>query len=161
MDDDDSSTRAMKDTYTRHSNTLEEYMRSFNLTPDQQGSLVFINGKPVGFDLVSRSDKYAVIHPQLMRSYALEAMLEQTNNSPAPNPERAMRFIEAIGTCKTSPFDSVGLGVDIRVESKKLVGSALAYEDQVVHLCLFAAEEEAVDMHMTQLRQRRRFRRNG
>ena len=63
-------------------------------------------------------------------------------------------------TCQTKQFDSVGLGVDIRLESNDRVGSALIHDEQVVHLCLFASEDDAVDTGMASMRRQRRFRRH-
>jgi hypothetical protein len=37
---------------------------------------------------------------------------------------------------------SVGLGMDLRMESKRMTGFALSFDDRIVHLCLFALSKE-------------------
>ncbi|MDP2647602.1 MAG: hypothetical protein Q8P24_21945, partial [Desulfobacterales bacterium] len=57
---------------------------------------------------------------------------------------------------------SVGLGIDLRMESKKFTGFALSLDDQILHLCVFAKEDDRHDNGMTasmrRFSQRRRSR---
>jgi hypothetical protein len=45
--------------------------------------------------------------------------------------------LAAASGAKTESRPSVGLGVDLRLESEKLVGFALEHEGRIVHICLF------------------------
>ena len=49
---------------------------------------------------------------------------------------------------KVDSHDSVGLGTDFRMESRKLTGFALALDDQILHLCVFA-RDNAGDKHVS------------
>jgi hypothetical protein len=39
--------------------------------------LVLLNGKVVGLDIVSRESAYKVLHAKLVKSYAMEAILQR------------------------------------------------------------------------------------
>ena len=49
----------------------------------------------------------------------------------------ASDVLAAASAAKAESRPSVGLGMDLRLESEKLVGFALEHEDRVVHICLF------------------------
>ena len=124
-----SSTGAMRDAYTHHSRTLDEYLSAFEPEAGQQGSLVFINGQLEGLDLLSLTEAYQTIHPQLIRSYAIEAMLEHSSGACDFDIEQASDLLHKLHSCDTSQFDSVSLGTDVRLKNVELVGAALTYEE--------------------------------
>jgi hypothetical protein len=68
-------TGAMKDVYDAKGAELDDYLKSFRVVDGQKGMLVFLDGKPVGFDYVSRSGAFGLLFPKLVKSYAMEAML--------------------------------------------------------------------------------------
>lgn len=72
-----SSTGAMRDVFESKLNDLDEYMKAFKCTTDQKGILVLLNGEVVGLDLISRESAYKILHPKLVKSYALEAILQK------------------------------------------------------------------------------------
>ena len=49
----------------------------------------------------------------------------------------ASDVLAAASAAKAESRPSVGLGMDLRLESEKLVGFALEHEGRVVHICLF------------------------
>ena len=70
-----SATGAMKDVYDAKGAELDDYLKSFKIVDGQKGLLVFLGGKPVGFDFVSRPGAFGQLFPKLVKSYAMEAML--------------------------------------------------------------------------------------
>jgi hypothetical protein len=68
-------TGAMKDVYDAKGAELDDYLKSFRVVDGQKGMLVFLEGKPVGFDFVSRPAAFGLLFPKLVKSYAMEAML--------------------------------------------------------------------------------------
>jgi len=76
-----SGTSAMSDVYRAKEEDLRQCDQVFKPVAEQVGLLAFIGGKPAGLDLVSRSSAYAKLHSELVRSYALEGLLDP---SPAP-----------------------------------------------------------------------------
>ena len=72
----DSMTGAMRDVFEAKRTALDDYLKSFGLESGQKGALVFIGGKAAGLDFVSREAAYGLLHAKLVKSYAMEAMLE-------------------------------------------------------------------------------------
>ena len=84
----DSMTGAMRDVFEAKRTVLEDYLKSFGLEGGQKGALVFIGGKAAGLDFVSREAAYGLLHAKLVKSYAMEAMLEAERakrGRPAPS----------------------------------------------------------------------------
>jgi hypothetical protein len=71
----ESETGAMKDVFEKRRSDLESYMKAFKYQPGQTGILVFLDGEAAGFDMVSRDSAYKELHPKLVKSYAMEAVL--------------------------------------------------------------------------------------
>jgi hypothetical protein len=59
---------------------------------------------------------------------------------------------------KRRSFVSVGIGSDFRYLGKKIIGSALAVDDHVVHVAFFRATETEIAGNMANLSRRRGFR---
>jgi len=72
-----SPTSAMSDVYKAREDDLRQCDEVFKPVPNQVGFVAFIGGKPAGLDLVSLTSAYAKLHPKLVRSYALEAIVDQ------------------------------------------------------------------------------------
>ena len=75
-----SPTSAMSDVFNAREHDLHQCVRTFKLFANQVGLLAVTDGKAVGLDLVSFSGAYAKLHPKLIRSYALESLLEPAGN---------------------------------------------------------------------------------
>lgn len=144
-----SGTGAMKDVFNSVEEQLEEYIKNFNIVPEQKGLFVFIDGKIAGFDVLSLSSAYGKIHSKLIKSYSMDAirsdsarreMLNNKNDKTKSldiSVEQAKYFIEEIKDCNETKFKSAGLGYDYRYEGEFCVGSALLVEDYAIHMAFF------------------------
>jgi hypothetical protein len=132
-----SSTRALRDVYTTKTGQLEEYEQAFECLPNQKGCLVFINGKVVGFDVISSNSVYNTVHAKLIKSYALDGLLQSKEQFNQPSIASAQAFLQEIQDTQASKFDSVGQGLDYRFEGSGAVGSALVSDASVIHLTFF------------------------
>lgn len=144
-----SGTGAMKDVFDSVEEQLEEYIKNFNIVPEQKGLFVFIDGKIAGFDVLSLSSAYGKIHSKLIKSYSMDAIRsgsarrEMMNNkndktkSLDISVEQAKYFIEEIKDCNETKFKSAGLGYDYRYEGEFCVGSALLVEEYAIHMAFF------------------------
>jgi hypothetical protein len=155
-----SQTMAMRDVYTAKTEELEAYGEAFGCVTHQRGSLVFINGAPVGLDVVSREEAYAGLHPKLVRSYAIDALLDRKNGHKAPSRLKAKALLTEAQNCEVNRYDSIGLGYDYRLEGEKVVGSALVFEKTIIHMALFRLKKHETKDFMSSYLQRRGFRRN-
>jgi hypothetical protein len=153
-----SSTGAMKDVYTSRESELSQYAQSFSYVPNQQGVVVFINGKVAGMDVLSQKSAFEKIHLKLIKSYAMDAILDSTKPGTSGKDAETKTFLKEITGCRESRFASIGLGEDYRYEDKKSLGSALLFEDKVIHLAFFRSEENDSGDRMSGLSRRRGFR---
>jgi len=156
--DVDSSTGAMKDVFSSRGADLDKYLEAFECQPGQRGLLVFIDGKVVGFDLVSRAASYEVLHPKMVKSYAMDAMLRRKKKAGRPSENEARRFLDRALDCQEEKYRSKGLGWDHRYEGKRIVGSALVYRKTAIHAAFFQVDGSEEIGTMSSFRNRRDFR---
>jgi hypothetical protein len=152
-------TGAMKDVFEQKETDLNEYIEAIPLIPDQKGMMVFINGTIVGFDILSRPAAYASLHKKLLKSYAMEALLERKKHFPEPTTDVAKHFLQSITASEEKKYQSTGLGWDYRFEAQGKVGSALVNDDNVIHMAFFTIDESEKVGNMSGFRQRRGYRR--
>ena len=156
-----SRTSAMADVYAAKSKELDEYLQAFAYVTHQRGSLIAINGQFVGLDVISREKVYETLHPKLVKSYAMDALLQKKDPFDEPSVGQAKAFLQEIQECEENKFDSIGQGHDYRFEGERVIGSALVFAQKVIHLAFFRlAKSERVD-NMSGYLQRRDFRRSG
>ena len=148
-----SKTGAMNEVYEAKGTDLDGYLKSFRLAPGQKGILVFIDGRPAGLDFVSREAAFATLFPKLIKSYAMEAMLVTERRKRGrgkgdadkalarPTADQAREFLKRAAGCEEKKYESVGLGWSYRYAGPGVVGSALAFNDKVVHMAFFSVEE--------------------
>lgn len=129
-----SPTGAMRDAYQTMDRDLEAYSDEFQVAPGQQGSLVMINGDVIGFDIVSRESAYQTIHQQLIKSYAMDALMARADPADTPSAAKALQFVNEALHCSETRYDSVGQGYDHRFQGEHMIGSALVFEGAVVHM---------------------------
>ena len=152
-----SPTHAMSDVFRTREAGLQECLADFRCLPDQQGLLVVIDGEVSGFDMVSRSEAYARLHEKLVRSYALDTLLQppKTEADPQPATVKAHSFLGELALARQHKFQSVGYGWDLRFEGNQLAGSALVSDDHVIHAAFFRLDPVEAKPPMASLRQRR------
>ncbi|NPV58929.1 MAG: hypothetical protein HPY75_04610 [Actinobacteria bacterium] len=153
-----SPTRAMSDVFESKAADLEDYLKAFACLPEQRGMLVMVNGEVVGLDMLSLAPAYEILHPKLLKSYAMEALLDRKAKAPKAGRKKAEAFIAATAECEEKKYNSVGMGWDYRFEGKNLVGSALVYRKKVVHMAFFKMDETERAGRMADFRTRRGHR---
>jgi len=153
-----SSTGAMSDIYECKERDLKGYLDVLKYIPHQRGIFVMINGRVAGFDVISLESAYEIIHPKLVKSYAMDALLEKQRDHETPSTEKARAFLEEAKSCNETRFGSLGYGWDHRFENKHMVGSALVHREQVIHLAFFEVEEIERIGRISSASGRRRFR---
>lgn len=157
----DSSTGAMKDVFDSQKKELGDYLEAFTLQPEQQGILVYMNGKVCGLDFLSRNEAFTNIFQKLIKSYAMDALLEEQKSRKAPDHVEPGAFLAGLQRCQESRFESPGVGHDYRYEGSSCVGSALVYEAHPIHLAFFGLDSNEREIPMADFRSRRQFRRRG
>ena len=161
-----SPTGAMAAIYDKEMPSINEYVKHFRLIDSQVGAIFMINGKVVGLDAFGKPGTFSIVFKKLLESYSLDAIdwYDPDKEHKALKSE-VTRFQEsalsATASAETRP--SVGLGTDYRLESRKVTGFALALDDHLLHLSIFARangnNREKQPTRMGRYTQRRRNRR--
>jgi len=155
-----SPTGAMKDVYEGKKEDLEEYMKAFQCLPHQKGIMVLVNGEIAGLDILSRESAFQMLFPKLVKSYTLDAILEKEKKKESSQKplEEAKSFLEAIKDCEEKKYPSSGQGWDYRFEGKDKVGSALVYDNTIIHMAFFKISKEEKIGRMSGYKKRREYR---
>jgi hypothetical protein len=134
-----SQTRAMKDAYLQRQKDMEDYLKAFPLLDGQKGLIVFLNGQVLGGDYISRNSAYGNLHEKLIRSHAIEALSEPTEQpSEADLKIDGHRLLKALAEApEVTQHDAVGLGEDYRYDGENVSGAVLFYKETAVHLTAF------------------------
>lgn len=154
-----SETGAMRTVFEAKMKDLDDYLRAFGYLSGQKGILTFIGGEVAGLDFVSLDKAYSMLHPKLIKSYAIDALLMDKKNG-GPSIDKAKVFVAQAVKCKEKKYQSVGEGWDHRFEGDSLVGSALKFGKKVIHMAFFAVTESEKTGDMAGFRRRTRFRTN-
>jgi hypothetical protein len=109
--------------------------RALERQPGQVGVLVMAGGTFVGLELVG--------HPETWDDLALRtlpALLMDRDRAPAGEGEKAdaSAWLDRVRGSSLALTPALGQGQEIDVEDEDLAGSGLWYEQQVVHLAVFA-----------------------
>lgn len=94
-------------------------------------------------DLVSSKASYPHLHHKLIKSYAMEALLnaQEETQEDLSNYHKSLKFMKDIKDSRWKKHKSVGYGWDYRFENRQAVGSALIYQKEAVHTGFFKKEE--------------------
>ncbi len=120
--------------------------------------MVLINGKAAGMDVLSRARAYRALHPKLLKSYAVEAFLNQGKKMSRLTLERARGFFSCVAECEEREYRSVGLEWGHRFLGRRMVGSALLYRRAVIHAAFFETAQAERAGRIADLSYRRGFR---
>lgn len=155
-----SATSAMRDVYESRKGDLEDYLRAFPCPPHQRGILVFINGEAAGLDMISREEAFSVLAPKLVKSYAIDAYLEggSTGKAFPVSRDSAREFLKQTTNCIEEQYPSLGHGTDHRFEGPSVVGSALVFQETVIHTAFFRVTESEKTGRMAGYKRRRGHR---
>ncbi len=153
-----SQTGAMRDVFQAKKGDLDEYLKAFICVPHQRGLFTFIDEEVVGFDFISLESAFSKLHPKLVKSYAMEALLRKKPITKKPNIKKAQEFIKEAMKCDEKKYKSVGNGWDHRFEGKEIVGSALKLRKKVIHMAFFRITESEKAGKIAGYRRRRGFR---
>jgi len=134
-----SPTHAQADIFEAHEGGLRQLRSAFPVTPGQCGA-VFALGESIALDWVSRPDAFARLYPKLLDGYLLDA-LERLDGKPA----RAVElegFVTALSGAVRSTRPSAGRGEDVRLRARRVVGSGLELDGELIQLCAFSSEAQ-------------------
>jgi hypothetical protein len=161
----ESETAAMSAIFEMNQKKLNDFVSGMPINDNQVGAIFSIGGAVVGLDAFDSARTFAKAAPKLMRSYAVDALENDTDaDAKKPADEAVQSFLNGISAADASRFKAVGLGDDLRFKGLHLTGAALELSDQIVHVVAFPGslyeshdEQTPRPAHMTSARTRRTF----
>jgi len=154
---------AMAAIYDKERPSLDEYVKKFHLIDSQVGAIFMLNGQVAGLDAFGKPETFSNVFKKLLESYALDSIdwYDPDKEHKALKSE-VTKFQKSALSAKAETRPSVGLGTDFRFESKKVTGFALALDDHLLHISIFAradgTKHEKQASRMERYTQRRRNR---
>ncbi|MEJ5359447.1 MAG: DUF6569 family protein [Desulfobacterales bacterium] len=148
--------------FEKKSPVLEKYALGLSPCERQLGAAFLAGGEVMGFDAFGRPGTLHAMFRGLVESYALDALSAKKEETPAATAqEKVSAFLAAAQSARVESRPSVGLGVDLRLETEKLTGFALEHEEKIVHFVLFpqVESEKHVELEFLVRQIRRRLRR--
>lgn len=142
----ESPTSASEEMYASNRMRAQRYVESFVHEQRQVGSVFLVDGKVSGVDLFASESTHKSMLTRVVRSYSLDALdsVESRNisdsnqeNEAATTRAAAKQFVERLMNAATIQYDGLAEGQNIRFEQDGLTGSALVFQDQVLHLSAF------------------------
>lgn len=140
-----SDTGAMGDIYDHHHASVEDYLHEIVWLDCQVGAAFAIDGYVVGLDVFDSQNIAREYLPKVIRSYALDAIAHRSSRrshagtaaSRKPLEVEVVELLDQLSSAEAESFPAVGVGTDVRIDSRELAGAALVRDDAVVHLSAF------------------------
>lgn len=128
-----SPTASMYDIYDGKKNDFENYKKHLTMLENQNGFVVFINGKAVAVEYISDTNVFKQNFNKVINSYIYSALAEKKEFKPQNYIDKSKDFFMQFEKAQELEFKSVGLGYNYRYESKKINASGLIYENTLIH----------------------------
>ena len=132
-----SPTAAMGCIYEENRDSMKDYREVFSVSPDQAGAVFGIGERVAGVEFFDSPSTFRKLFPKILQSYAIDAMELRDKETSAPDQSDATGLLSQIAETPFQSYPAVGMGTDLRVSGKDLVGGGLVVEDQVIHFVAF------------------------
>ncbi len=135
--DSPSSSDAMQDLYSKYETELRELEEGFSVPADCNAVAFVVGGKILGTDFFDKSDTLGKLWQKLIRSCSIDALEFAKERAGSAAPEEISKWLENSATATQEPFPSPGMGLDVRIEGKDVIGASLVIDDHPIHMELF------------------------
>jgi hypothetical protein len=137
-----SPTGALDAAYAGAAERIVDRVDHFPNLPGQVGILAFLDGAPLGLDIIGGANLFARLHDRLLRGYIMDAMSTPpaSPEPAAPDAAAAQHFLDRVRQARRVAAETVG-GGRYAVLVGDVVGGDLTAADRPVHLCAFPAAE--------------------
>lgn len=138
-----SKTSALNDSYENLKSQQDDYLKHFKLQDNQCGLIAIVNNEIKGIEFFHTPGIYRQYHEKILRSYIIDEIADakkgaesQSNNLEKIENE-VRKVTEDISKSKFERSKGEGLGDNVRFSNKHGTGSALIYEDAIIHMPYF------------------------
>lgn len=114
---------------------LAEELAAMGPLPGQRGLVVGVGRRIVSADLFASTELLAANWEALVRGYLVDAMGGEAATAQAG---AALRFLHRLATAEVSAGEGLGLGTELHLRSRSVVGQALTFEGGLVHASAYA-----------------------
>jgi hypothetical protein len=128
----DSRTRNLGDYYRDTKNQIDKLTRGIFIPDDVNGFIAMIEGKPIELTIMGSYQLFSSHAQGLMTGIAVECFEDFRKNLTYE------QFMVAVSKANIETYPSVGAGSDMRIEDRRIVGSALVNQNQLIHLGVYA-----------------------
>ena len=131
-----SKTSAMNDNYNNLNHKQEEYLNHFIILNGQTGLIAIIDNEVRGIEIFNNPEIYKEYHEKIIKSYIIDSF----NGKNSKNNIKIKEIEKILNNISESVFikeDNVGLGESIKFSNNHGSGSALIYDDELVHMPYF------------------------
>jgi hypothetical protein len=135
-----SPSEALDEAYADHRAPLADLVGKLSPNPNCQGVAFALGGKIIGADIFDQPATLTKLWRKIAGAYGLDALERRESGTPLTAAAVRDRLRESTAA-RDEEFKSPGLGHDVRLESKELVGASLIVEDLPIHTELFWQEE--------------------
>ena len=104
--------------------------------PRARGAVACVGGEIIAADLFGSRSVFRQLWPKLLESYALDA-IDRERRGKAPDAVRIKRWLEGVKRAERVAKDTPGEGRLYELRGGGVIGSALVYDEGVVHMELF------------------------
>lgn len=133
-----SDTKAMSEIFDSKKVDLDSYITNLPCNKEQNGMIVFINNRLIGCDIITDKKIFQAYYNKLLRSYVIDALYSKPMEKPKISPDEQVKQLwNSFSAAVTTTVKSVGMGNDLRIEEKDIIGSALEVNESIVHVSLF------------------------
>ncbi len=134
-----SDSGALEQAYEDHRGRLDEILDRARVPEDCCGVAFVCDGRLAGVDLFDKPATLKKLMPKLVKAYAIDAMEEAAAGRPV-EPGAVQTWLHVGMEAPSEPFESPGVGQDVRIESKEVAGACLLVDERAVHFELFPEE---------------------
>ncbi len=133
-----SPTSALSDSFEALQDKAQRYQEDLRPVENAVGMVVALGGKIVGIDLFDKPSTCTRVWGRLLTGLVLDA-LETRSSGEQAKMDAAEAALAIADRLPWEQVETVGEGSDFRAEAEKLVGSALTFEDSLIHASVSVA----------------------
>lgn len=137
---DYSSSESMQDIYKNKENILAEFEKELTMPENAVGCIFAIGNRVLGFELFSSHQLFADLYPQLLKSYALDAIERKNRNNNQPSLDDAKKIIHDADNSLAKQCKNSGLGNLFTINTNDICATILMLDDKIIHFTCFSKQ---------------------
>ncbi len=141
-----SMTSSLSDVFSEKAKDFEGLLKEFTPAEGANGLAIFIGKHLATVDVFNRRDVFVEYLPKILKGAMLEVNFGGKGGKSVPEAEARYRTLEVFDSLEHREFQErpgVGVGTDMRFESKELSGFELVLDGQLVHFAAFGGQKVA------------------